>query len=174
VHPPDRIKIKTQKGALHWKSRPPVFIGVNRVKMLVLLLPHDRQREFLDWDGQIGHVILGGFHLLQVGGILLYIMSHLLMSTIWDVTPYQCLTHDSWPLGFLTPHLLPINIYLYSLMIFVGILTTKVIESYSLKSWFMLGLTMRTAMLGLDLLPPCRWLTRNSPLNPKDWQRGNC
>jgi hypothetical protein len=29
-----------QKGALHWKLRPPVFIGVTRVEMLVLLLPH--------------------------------------------------------------------------------------------------------------------------------------
>jgi hypothetical protein len=31
------------------------------VEMLVLLLPHDRQREFLDWDGQIVPVIgVGG------------------------------------------------------------------------------------------------------------------
>jgi hypothetical protein len=37
VHPPDKIKKKkTQKGALHWRSRPPVFIGINRVEMLVL------------------------------------------------------------------------------------------------------------------------------------------
>jgi hypothetical protein len=60
VHTPDRIKKKIQKGTLHWSSRPPVFIGVNRVEMLVLLLPHVRQREFLAWDGQIGPVILGG------------------------------------------------------------------------------------------------------------------
>jgi hypothetical protein len=59
VHPPDRIKKKkTQKGALHWKSRPPVFIGHKRVEMLVLLLPHVRWREFLAWDSQIGPVIL--------------------------------------------------------------------------------------------------------------------
>jgi hypothetical protein len=61
VHPPNRIKKKkeTQKGALHWRSRLPVFIGVNRVEILVLLLPYGRQREFLAWDSQIGPVILG-------------------------------------------------------------------------------------------------------------------
>jgi hypothetical protein len=32
----------------------------------------------------------------------------------------------------------------------------------------MFGLTVRTAMLGPDPLPPCRWLIRKSPLNPKD------
>jgi hypothetical protein len=34
MHPPDRIKKKnpkTQKGTLHWMSRPPVSIGLNRV-----------------------------------------------------------------------------------------------------------------------------------------------
>jgi hypothetical protein len=72
------------------------------------------------------------------------------MSTIWDVIPYQHLSHDSWPLGFLTPDLVPINIYLCSLVIFVRVLTTRVTESCSFKSWFMLGLTMRIAMLGLD------------------------
>jgi hypothetical protein len=142
--------------------------------MLVLLLPHGRRREFLAWDGQIGPVILGGLHWLQVDGILLYVMSHLLMTTIWDMIPYQHLSHDSWPLGFLTLHLVPINIYLCCLVIFVRVLTTKVTESCSFKSWFMLGLTVRTATLGPDLLPPCRWLTRNSPPNPKDWQRDNC
>jgi hypothetical protein len=126
----------------------------------------------LVWDVQIGPVILGGLHWLQIGGILLYVMSHLLMSAIWDVIPYQCLSHDSWPLCFLTPHLAPIHIYLCSLVIFVGVLTTKVTESCSFRSWFMLGLTMRTAMLGH--FPSCRWLTRNSPPNPKDWQRDNC
>jgi hypothetical protein len=41
VHPPDRIKKrKTQKGALHLKSRPPVFIGLNRMEVLVLFLAH--------------------------------------------------------------------------------------------------------------------------------------
>jgi hypothetical protein len=74
---------------------------------------------------------------LQVGGILWYVMSHLLMSTISDVIPYQHLSHDSWPLCFLTPHLVPINIYLCSLVIFVGVLTIKVTESCSFKSWFM-------------------------------------
>jgi hypothetical protein len=87
--------------------------------------------------GQTGPVILGGLHWLQVGGILLYVMSHLLMSTIWDVIPYQYLSHDSWPLGFLTPHLVPINIYLCSLVIFVRVLTTKVTESCSFRIWFM-------------------------------------
>jgi hypothetical protein len=136
--------------------------------MLVLIRPHVRKREFFTWDGQTGPVILGGLHSLQAGGILLYVMTHLLMSTIWNMIPYQHLSHDSWPLGFLTPHLVPINTYLCSLMIFVRILTTKVTESCSLKSWFMLGLTVRIAILGPSTLPPCRWLTRNSPLNPKD------
>jgi hypothetical protein len=76
-----------------------------------------------------------------------------------DMIPYQHLSYDSWPLCFLTPYLDPINIYLCSLVIFIWVLTTKVTESCSFKSWFMLGLRMKTAMLGLDLLPPCRWLT---------------
>jgi hypothetical protein len=59
VHPPDRIE-KKKKNPLHWKSRPPVFIGLNRVEVLALLLPHVGWREFLPWDGQIGPVILGG------------------------------------------------------------------------------------------------------------------
>jgi hypothetical protein len=81
------------------------------------------------------------------------------------------LSHDSWPLCFLTPHLVPINIYLCSLVIFVRVLTTKVTESCSFKSWFILGLTMRTAMLGLDTLPPCRWLTFMF-LDRCQWQLG--
>jgi hypothetical protein len=117
------------------------------VEVLVLLLPHVGWKEFLPWDGQIGPVILGGLHWLQVGGILLYVMSHVLMSTIWDVIPYQNLSHGSRPLGFLTPHLVPINISLCSLVIFVGVLTTKVTESCSFKSWFMLGLTMKTGII---------------------------
>jgi hypothetical protein len=72
------------------------------------------------------------------------------MSTVWDVISYQHLSHGSWPLGFLTPHLVPINIYLCSLVIFVSVLTTKVTESCSFRSWFMLELTIRTAMLGPD------------------------
>jgi hypothetical protein len=47
VHPPDRIKKKSQKEALHWRSRLPVFITVNRMEMLVLLFPYVWQREFL-------------------------------------------------------------------------------------------------------------------------------
>jgi hypothetical protein len=69
--------------------------------MLVLLLSHDRQREFLAWNGQIRPVILGELYWLQVDGILLYVMSYLLMSAIWDME-----------LSFLTPHLVPISIYL--------------------------------------------------------------
>jgi hypothetical protein len=61
-------------------------------------------------------------------------MSHVLMSTIWDVIPYQHLCHNSWPLCFLIPHLVPINIYLCSLVIFVGVVTTKVPESCSFRS----------------------------------------
>jgi hypothetical protein len=41
-------------------QRPPVFIGLNRLEMLVLFLPHVGWREFLPWDVQIGPVILGG------------------------------------------------------------------------------------------------------------------
>jgi hypothetical protein len=67
-----------------------------------------------------GPVILWGLHWLHVGGILLYAMSHLLISTIWEVISYQHLSHDSWLLCFLSPHLVPINIYLCSLVIFVG------------------------------------------------------
>jgi hypothetical protein len=53
VHPPDWKK-KTQKGPLHWKLRTPVFIWLNRVEMLLLLLPHVGWREFFglgctDW-----------------------------------------------------------------------------------------------------------------------------
>jgi hypothetical protein len=70
------------------------------MEMLVLLLPHGRQKEFLDWDVQIGPAILRGLHWLQVGGILIYVMNHLLMSTIWDVILYQYLSHDSWLLAF--------------------------------------------------------------------------
>jgi hypothetical protein len=41
MHPPDRIfKKKELKKPLHWKSSPSVFIGLNRVEVLVLLLPH--------------------------------------------------------------------------------------------------------------------------------------
>jgi uncharacterized membrane protein YkvI len=133
VHPPDRINFKKKeklKKEHHWKSRPPVFIGLNRVEVLGLLLPHVGRREFLPWDIQIGSVILGGLPSRS----LLYVMSHLLMSTIWDAIPYQHLSHDSWPLCFLTPHLVPINIYLCSLVIFVQVLTTKVTESCSFKS----------------------------------------
>jgi hypothetical protein len=60
VHPPDRIKKKTQKEALHWRSRPPGFIGVNKMEIFVLLFPHVRQKEFLAWHGQIGPLILEG------------------------------------------------------------------------------------------------------------------
>jgi hypothetical protein len=38
---------------------PLVFIGVNKVEMLVQLLLHVGWREFLAWDGQIGPVMLG-------------------------------------------------------------------------------------------------------------------
>jgi hypothetical protein len=99
---------------------------------------------------------------LQVGGILLYVMSHLLMSTIWEMIPFQHLSHNSWPLCFLTPHLVPINIYLCSLVIFVRVLTTKVTESCPFKSWFMLGLTMDSHVRTRPS-PPCRWLTFISP-----------
>jgi hypothetical protein len=80
----------------------------------------------LPWDGQIGPVILGGLHLTQVGEILLYVMSHLLMSTTWDVIPYQHLSPDSWPLGFLTSHLVPI--IFICVFCFVRVLATKVTE----------------------------------------------
>jgi hypothetical protein len=61
VHPPGSIKNKnSKKKALHWRSSRPAFIGVNRLEMLVLLLPYGRQKKFLAWDDQIGPVILGG------------------------------------------------------------------------------------------------------------------
>jgi hypothetical protein len=60
VHPP--YKIKNKKLRKEHYTRPPVFIGLNRVEMLVLLIPHVRQMEFLAWDDQIGPVILGGLH----------------------------------------------------------------------------------------------------------------
>jgi hypothetical protein len=47
VHPPDRIKEKKLKKEHYWKSRPPVFIGFDRVEVLVLLLPCGKWREFL-------------------------------------------------------------------------------------------------------------------------------
>jgi hypothetical protein len=58
VHPPDRIKKNLKKSSTLEANMS--VVGVNRVEMLVLLLPHDRQREFLVWDVQIGPVILGG------------------------------------------------------------------------------------------------------------------
>jgi hypothetical protein len=55
VLPPDRIKKKkNSKGALHWRSRPPVFIGLNRVEVLVPLLPHVGWREIFPWDARLG------------------------------------------------------------------------------------------------------------------------
>jgi hypothetical protein len=70
------------------------------------------------WPGmtRLGLLFWGGLHWLQVGGILLYVISHVLMSTVWDSIPYQHLSHDSWSLDFLTPHLVSINIYLCSLI----------------------------------------------------------
>jgi hypothetical protein len=132
VHPPDRIKKKEKKKTSKMNTtkepRSLVFIRLNRVEIFVLLLPHDRQRKFLFWDVQIIPAILGGLHGLQVGEILLYVMSHLLMSAIWDMIPYQHLSHDSWPLCFLTPHLVP------TCVMFVRVLTSKVTESCSFKS----------------------------------------
>jgi hypothetical protein len=139
------------------------------VEILVLLPPHGRQRDFLAWDGQIGPVILGGvvLHWLQVDGILLYVMSHLLMSTVWDMIPYQHLSRYSWPSGFLTPYLVSINIYLCSLVIFVGVSTTKLTESCSFKNWFMLVLTVKTAMLGPDHCPLADGLLETPHPTPK-------
>jgi hypothetical protein len=90
------------------------------------------------------------------------------MSTTWDVIPYQHLSHDSWPLCFLTPHLVPINIYLCSLVIFWGVLTNKVTESCSFKSRFMQGLTMKTAMLRLGFLPLADGLSLSLCIDAKD------
>jgi hypothetical protein len=53
-----------------------------------------------------------GSHWLQVCGILLYATNHLLISAIWDIIPYKHLSHDLQPSGFLTPHLVLMNIYL--------------------------------------------------------------
>jgi hypothetical protein len=59
VHPPDRIKKKNSKRNTALEVKTSSFIRVNRVQMLVLLLPHVRWREFFAWDGQIGPVIWG-------------------------------------------------------------------------------------------------------------------
>jgi hypothetical protein len=67
----------------------------------------------------------------------MYVMRHVLITRIWDVIPYQYLSHDSWPLYFLTPHLVLINICLCPVVIFVRVLTTKVTESCAFKSWCM-------------------------------------
>jgi hypothetical protein len=40
------------------KVKTSSFFGINRVEMLVLLLPHVRQRELLAWDGQLWPIIL--------------------------------------------------------------------------------------------------------------------
>jgi hypothetical protein len=53
-------------------------------------------------------------------------------------------------------------------VIFVGVLTTKVTESCSFKSWFMLELTMSTAMLGLDPLCFADGLPLSSWIDTKD------
>jgi hypothetical protein len=48
VHPPDRIKKKkTQKGALQWKSRPPVFFWTQQSGDVSPTPSTCRQREFL-------------------------------------------------------------------------------------------------------------------------------
>jgi hypothetical protein len=149
VHPPDGM-IKTQKRSTTLEVKTSSFYWCQQSGD-VSPTPSTWQAEGifgLEWPDWAYYLFLvGGLHWLQVDGILLYVINHLLMSTIWDVIPYQHLSHDSWLLGFLTPHLVPINIYLCSLMIFVRILTTKVTESCSFKNWFMLGLTVRTTML---------------------------
>jgi hypothetical protein len=82
--------------------------------------------------------------------------------------PYQHLSHDSWPPCFLTPHLVLINIYQCSLVIFIGVLTTKVTESCLFKSWFILGLKIGRAMLGLDPLPLADGLCLSPWIDAKD------
>jgi hypothetical protein len=118
---------------------------------------------FLLWDGQIGPVILGGGAPLATGWWDPAVCHEPIVNiNNLDVSPYQHLSHNSWPLCFLTPHLVPINTYLCSLIIFVRVLTTKVTKSCSCKSWFMLGLTMKTVMLGPDHL----LLADGLPLSP--------
>jgi hypothetical protein len=116
-YPPDRQKKKSQKGALHWRSSPPV----NKVEMLVLLLPHGLR--WPDWT--------------------CYFREAPLTTGWWDPAVYHepCVninnlgcdpssTSEPWFLakGFLTPHLIPTHIYLCSLVIFVSILTTEITE----------------------------------------------
>jgi hypothetical protein len=92
------------------------------------------------WQGEeifgLGWSDLGLLFYRGSTNYMLYVMNHVFMSTIWDMIPYQHLSHDSWPLCFLTPHLVSINIYLCSLVIFVVVMTTKVTESCSFNSWF--------------------------------------
>jgi hypothetical protein len=128
--------------------------------MLVLLLPHVGWGEFLPLDGQIGPVILGGAPLTT--GWWDPAVCHEPSVNVNNLGCDSLSTSDSWPLCFLTPHLVLINIYLCSLVIFVRVLTTKITESCSFKSWFMLGLTMKTDMLRLDFLP----LADGLPLSP--------
>jgi hypothetical protein len=176
VHLPDKkVLKKNSKRNTTLEVKTSSFYWINGVGMLVLFLLHVRQREFLAWDGQLGPVILGAGCSIdyRLVGSFCMSLAILLMSTIWDMIHYQYLSHDTWPLDFLTPHLVPINIYLCSLVIFVRVLTTKVTKSCSFQSWFMLGSTMRTVLLVLNPLPPYRCLTRNFPLNPKEWQRGS-
>jgi hypothetical protein len=68
---------------------------------------------------------------------------------------------DSWPLCFLTPHLVPINIYLFSLVIFFWVLTTKVTESCSFKTWFMF-LVNKHSHIRTRSPTAYRWLTFTS------------
>jgi hypothetical protein len=107
----------------------------------------------VSWNSQIGPIILGGTPLTTGWCDPDVCYEPYINVNNLGCDPLLTSEHDSWPLCFLTPDFVPINIYLCSLVIFVRVLTTKVTESCSFKSWFILGLTMKTAMLGLDLLP---------------------
>jgi hypothetical protein len=129
MHPPDRIKEKNSKRSttlmvktysFYWcqqsggVSPTPSICRAERIFGL----------GWIDWA-----CYFRGASLTTGHNILLYVMSHLSMSTNWNVIPYQHLSHDSWLLNFLTPHLVPINIYLCSLVIFVRVLMAEGTES---------------------------------------------
>jgi hypothetical protein len=111
MHPPDGIKKRTQKGALHWRScdlkssldstewtwlvqKTKTGLCVINAQTLgydYLLLPHVRWRKFLTWNDQIEPVSLGWAPLVSI--TLLDVMSHLLTSAI------------RFPNSTLSPHL---------------------------------------------------------------------
>jgi hypothetical protein len=132
VHPLDRIKKKNSKRSTTLEVKTFSFYWTQQSRD-VSPTPSTCQAEGifgLGWPDWACYFFLGGA-LLTTGWWDPAICQEpsVKMSTIWDMIPYQHLSRDFWPSGFLTPHSVPINIYLNSLVIFVRVLTTEVIES---------------------------------------------